>query len=161
MSNYSTVSHSHDLQFITAHTKSSKSAVSSPVAGNGFQCHRSLSFHVHVLTGQQLSHHYLGVAMQWLTTTGNCLTTALDPCQRSHSWVRDPQDSWPYFTISESRLPQPGGPSPHLCSGNVCLGTPSWSNTVSPQLSYCGVMSRQTRLWCVLLLHISHGHVTW
>jgi hypothetical protein len=34
--------------------------------------------------------------------------------QRSHSWVRVSQDSWPYFTVSYSRLPQPGGPGPHI-----------------------------------------------
>jgi hypothetical protein len=32
--------------------------------------------------------------------------------QRSHSQVRDPLGSWPPFTISELRLPQPGGPGP-------------------------------------------------
>jgi hypothetical protein len=36
------------------------------------------------------------------------------PRQRSHSWVRVAQDSWPYFTVSDSRLPQPGGPRPHI-----------------------------------------------
>jgi hypothetical protein len=34
--------------------------------------------------------------------------------QRSHSWVRVPWDSWPYFTVSNSRLPEPGGPSPRI-----------------------------------------------
>jgi hypothetical protein len=34
--------------------------------------------------------------------------------QRSHSSVWVPQDSWPYFTVSDSRLPQPGGPGPHI-----------------------------------------------
>jgi hypothetical protein len=43
--------------------------------------------------------------------TGLQFTTA-DPRQRSHSWVRVPRDSWPYFTVSNSRLPQPGGPGP-------------------------------------------------
>jgi hypothetical protein len=34
--------------------------------------------------------------------------------QRSHSRVRVPRDSWPYFTASDSRLPQPGGPGPRI-----------------------------------------------
>jgi hypothetical protein len=37
--------------------------------------------------------------------TGLSFTTAADPRQRSHSWVRVPWDSWPYFTVSDSRLP--------------------------------------------------------
>jgi hypothetical protein len=45
---------------------------------------------------------------------GLSFTNAADPRQRSHSWVRVPQDSWPYFTVSDSRLPQPGGPGPHI-----------------------------------------------
>jgi hypothetical protein len=32
------------------------------------------------------------------------------PLQRSDSRVRVPRDSWPYFTVSDSRLPQPGWP---------------------------------------------------
>jgi hypothetical protein len=28
--------------------------------------------------------------------------------QRSHSQVRVPRDSWPYFAVTDSRLPQPG-----------------------------------------------------
>jgi hypothetical protein len=28
--------------------------------------------------------------------------------------VRVPRDSWPYFTVSDSRLPQPGGPGLHI-----------------------------------------------
>jgi hypothetical protein len=34
----------------------------------------------------------------------------LIPPQRSHSRVRVPRESWPHFTLSESKLPQPGGP---------------------------------------------------
>jgi hypothetical protein len=40
---------------------------------------------------------------------GLSFTIAAGPCQRSHSRVRFPWDSWPYFTFSGSRLPQPGG----------------------------------------------------
>jgi hypothetical protein len=32
-------------------------------------------------------------------------TIAAGPLQRSHSRVRVPWDSWPYFTVSDSRLP--------------------------------------------------------
>jgi hypothetical protein len=31
------------------------------------------------------------------------------------SLARVPQESWPHFTASDSRLPQPGGPGPHMC----------------------------------------------
>jgi hypothetical protein len=39
-------------------------------------------------------------------------TVAAGPRQLSHSRDRFPRDSWPYFTASDSRLPQPGGPGP-------------------------------------------------
>jgi hypothetical protein len=32
--------------------------------------------------------------------------------QRSHSQVRVPRGSWPHFTVSDLRVPQPGGPGP-------------------------------------------------
>jgi hypothetical protein len=32
--------------------------------------------------------------------------------QRSHSQARVPQGSWPHFTVSDLRLPKPGGPCP-------------------------------------------------
>jgi hypothetical protein len=38
------------------------------------------------------------------------LQYAAGPPQRSHSWVWVPRVSWPYFTVSDSRLPQPGEP---------------------------------------------------
>jgi hypothetical protein len=34
--------------------------------------------------------------------------------QPSHSQVRVPRDLQPHFTLSDSRLPQPGGPSPRI-----------------------------------------------
>jgi hypothetical protein len=46
--------------------------------------------------------------------TGLPFTIAASPRQRSHSWGRVPRDSWPYFTLSDSRLPQPGGPGPRI-----------------------------------------------
>jgi hypothetical protein len=44
--------------------------------------------------------------------TGLALTIAAGSRQHSHFWVRVPQDSWKYFTVSDSRLPQPRGPCP-------------------------------------------------
>jgi hypothetical protein len=34
--------------------------------------------------------------------------------QRSHTQVRIPRGTWPHFTLSDSRLPQPGGPGPRI-----------------------------------------------
>jgi hypothetical protein len=36
------------------------------------------------------------------------------PRQCSHSQVWVPRHSWPHFTVSDSRLPQPGGSGPHI-----------------------------------------------
>jgi hypothetical protein len=41
-------------------------------------------------------------------------TIAAGPRQHCHYPVRVPQDSWPYFTVSVSRLPQPRGPGPRI-----------------------------------------------
>jgi hypothetical protein len=41
-------------------------------------------------------------------------TIDVGPRQRSHSQARIPRDSWPYFIVSDSRLPQPGGPGPRI-----------------------------------------------
>jgi hypothetical protein len=48
------------------------------------------------------------------------------PGQHSHSQVQVPRDSWPHFTVSDPRLPQPGGPGqriyiPHGQGGLVIL----------------------------------------
>jgi hypothetical protein len=45
---------------------------------------------------------------------GLSFTIAAVPRQRNHSRVLVPRDSWPYFTLSDSRLPQPGGPGPRI-----------------------------------------------
>jgi hypothetical protein len=51
----------------------------------------------------------LRVFLMWGTLsderTGPPFTIAAGPRQRSHSCVRFPWDSWPYFTVSDSRLP--------------------------------------------------------
>jgi hypothetical protein len=44
--------------------------------------------------------------------TGLLFTIAADPHQRNHSRVWAPRDSRQYFTFSDSKLPQPGGPGP-------------------------------------------------
>jgi hypothetical protein len=46
--------------------------------------------------------------------TGLPFTIVAGPRQRNHSWVWVPRDSWPYFTVSDSTLPQPGGPCPRI-----------------------------------------------
>jgi hypothetical protein len=51
---------------------------------------------------------------------GQSFTTAAGPRKRSHSRVRVPRDSWPHFSVSYSRLPQPGGPGPRIY---ILLGT--------------------------------------
>jgi hypothetical protein len=45
---------------------------------------------------------------------GLSFAIAAGPRQRSHSRVRVPRDSCPYFTVSDSRLPQPGGPGSRI-----------------------------------------------
>jgi hypothetical protein len=54
-------------------------------------------------------------------------TNVAGPRQYSHPWVRVPRDSWPYFTVSDSRLPQPGGPGslPYLYPSSG-TGLPSY-----------------------------------
>jgi hypothetical protein len=46
--------------------------------------------------------------------TGLSITVVCSPRQRSHSCVRAPWNTWPYFTASHSRFPQPGGPGPRI-----------------------------------------------
>jgi hypothetical protein len=43
---------------------------------------------------------------------GLLFTIAAGLCHCSHSQVRGPWDSWAYFTVSDSRLPQTGRPGP-------------------------------------------------
>jgi hypothetical protein len=45
---------------------------------------------------------------------GLFFTMPADRRQDSHSRIRVPQDSRPYFAISDSRLPQPGGPGSRI-----------------------------------------------
>jgi hypothetical protein len=48
--------------------------------------------------------------------TGLSFTTAAGPRQRRHYRVPVPRDSLSYWTVSDSRLPQPGGPGPVFIS---------------------------------------------
>jgi hypothetical protein len=43
-------------------------------------------------------------------------TIVAGPRQRSHSRVRVPRNSCSYFSVSDSRLLQPGGPGPQAAS---------------------------------------------
>jgi hypothetical protein len=45
---------------------------------------------------------------------GLSFTIPAGPRQRSDSQFWVPRDSWPYFTVSVSRLPQTGGPGPRI-----------------------------------------------
>jgi hypothetical protein len=45
---------------------------------------------------------------------GLSFITSADPHEYSHSQVRVPRDSWPHFTVSDSRLSQPQGPGPRI-----------------------------------------------
>jgi hypothetical protein len=45
---------------------------------------------------------------------GLSFTFAAGPRQRSQPQARIPRNSLPYFTVSDSRLPHPGGPDPHI-----------------------------------------------
>jgi hypothetical protein len=40
--------------------------------------------------------------------------TAAGPRPRSHYRVRVLRDSWPHFTVSDSRISKPGGPGPRI-----------------------------------------------
>jgi hypothetical protein len=46
--------------------------------------------------------------------TGLPFTIAAGARHRSHSQIRFPRDSLPYFTVSDLRLPRPGGPGLHI-----------------------------------------------
>jgi hypothetical protein len=64
-------------------------------------------------------------------------TIAAGPRQRIHSQVRIPRDSLPHFTVSDSRLPQPGGPGPRIYipqeqGGPVILPDTDWVLFSSP-----------------------------
>jgi hypothetical protein len=45
---------------------------------------------------------------------GLSFTIAAGPRQRSHSQIWVPRDSWPLFSVTDSRLSQPGGSGPRI-----------------------------------------------
>jgi hypothetical protein len=51
-----------------------------------------------------------------LTREGSAVYNCCWSHQRSHSWFLVPRDWWPYFTVSDSRLAQPGGPGSRIIS---------------------------------------------
>jgi hypothetical protein len=70
-----------------------------------------------------VSSPYLGPKTRLLLLSYSCGVNSLTggwvcclqlPCQHSHSHVQALQHSWSYFTVSHSRLPQPGGSGPHI-----------------------------------------------
>jgi hypothetical protein len=67
-------------------------------------------------------------------------TTDACPRQRSHSWVWVQRDSWPYFTVSDLRLPQPGGPG-HL------IYIPQALRSLLQSKSHCNWPS-VSKSWC-------------
>jgi hypothetical protein len=50
----------------------------------------------------------------YVTSSLTTFTVAAESRQRSHSQVQVLRDSWPHFSVSDSRLPQPGGPGPRI-----------------------------------------------
>jgi hypothetical protein len=93
--------------------------------------------------------------------TGLSFTIAAGPRQRCHSRVRVPCDSWPYFTVSDSRLPF--SPSPTTRRATVKVFDPAstrdgrWRNSFGRsrcQETASGVCNRLRTLvfachWCV------------
>jgi hypothetical protein len=73
--------------------------------------HPSGAYYQICITVRQL---WSALSLSLWRENGSAFTIAADPRQSSHSWVGVPRDSWPYFTLSDSRLPQPGGPGPRI-----------------------------------------------
>jgi hypothetical protein len=72
--------------------------------------------------------------------TGPLFTVATGPRQRSHSRVRVPWDSRPYFTFSDSRLPFPSPPTTRR--GPWRYSTPPPHGIHSTQLNCLLITSR-------------------
>jgi hypothetical protein len=58
--------------------------------------------------------------------TGLSFAYAGGPRQRSHSWVRAPWDSWPYFTVSGLRLPFSSPPTTRRVTVEVFEPASTW-----------------------------------
>jgi hypothetical protein len=57
-------------------------------------------------------------------------TIAASPRQRSHSRVRVLWDSWPYFTVSDSRLPSSSPPTTRRATVEVLHPASTWTTHV-------------------------------
>jgi hypothetical protein len=115
---------------LLSHTEQcSQSRSSLPLLGNGLKSksrydRRSVGEHILVSnnhmgpTSEFCYCQTVGGLLSWSALSdermGLSFTIAAHPRQRSHSRVRVPRDSRPYFTVSDSRLPQPGGPAPRI-----------------------------------------------
>jgi hypothetical protein len=66
--------------------------------------------------------------------TGLSFTIADGPRQRCHSWVRVPWDSWPYFTVSDSRLPFSSPPRTRWATVEVFDPASTWDNWLNSRL---------------------------
>jgi hypothetical protein len=94
------------------------------------------------------------------------------PRQRTLSQVRVPWDSWPYFTVSDSRLPQPGGPGhriyiPQEQGGPVIppgirlrLHTDEWGSRQYSTLYSCGTLSELLVIVGFSLYRLGSDHST-
>jgi hypothetical protein len=84
---------------------------------------------------------------------GVSFTTAAGPCQRSQSWILIRLDSWPYFTVSDSKLPQLSVCSAKLWALPLCCGSPySLYNTPA------ACLGAPTLTLCVAYLQVAHIH---
>jgi hypothetical protein len=84
---------------------------------------------------------------------GLSFTIAADPRQRSHLQVQVPWDSWPHFTVSDLRLPQPGGPGPRIYILQGQGGPVIPPDTGFP---FCHLL-RLARLWSRYSTLLPHG----
>jgi hypothetical protein len=76
--------------------------------------------------------------------TGLSFTVAAGPRQRSHSRVRVAWDSWPYFTVSYSRLPFSSPPTTHRATVEVFVPASTrenpWRVSMAPYIGYLASM---------------------
>jgi hypothetical protein len=93
--------HSTSSPLVFAHTQSSKLCYDWQSVGVEPRCAAQDLIFVTVIS------RFLGVGHL-------SFTIAAGPRKCSHSWVQVLQDSWPYFTVSDLGLPQPGGPGPRI-----------------------------------------------
>jgi hypothetical protein len=76
----------------------------------------------------------------------------------THSRVRVPRDSWPYFIVSDSRLPQPGGPGPHIYIPQEQGGAVIFRGTGFPSHLLLRLAGLRWRYWPRLHTGRPHNH---